>query len=49
MRTSKILVYNMGYFISKGGLDALSTRFGRQDIRFPVPLFKLYIGIWHKV
>jgi hypothetical protein len=48
MRASRFLVYNINYFINKGGLDAMVARVTNTDPHLSVPLIKLHIMAWHK-
>lgn len=49
MRASRFLVYNVNYFVNKGGLDAMMARVAHSNPHLSVPLIKLHVMAWHKV
>jgi hypothetical protein len=42
-------VYNINYFVNKGGLDAMVARVSNTEPHLSVPLIKLHIMAWNKV
>lgn len=46
---SQILLYNINYFVSQGGMDVMLERIQKEDNKIPVPALRLYTTIWSRV